>query len=790
MNPNTAYNGSMHRDRPSLRRRGSSPMIEPNVMHRLSSHHHNYPRQSPLSVNYGTEDGLGRGQGSNGRHTSNHKHARNKGNATTPSSLRRWCSLLLICTIMLWASLWGIGTGFSIVRGTMNFILGTNRDDQTTIDTETSSDSEDEFRPSFHVEKMSKDSADKTTKKKNKDQAEGQSSSTENLSAHDLNALSHQKKAEGRQIINDRPLEFDDEGEGDKAYMGDDSTLDFFFAGAIVEKKRIVNAEGRIETTYDPAHSYATLPLSMDANPFAISLWVYLAPLDKENESKKDGGIFEDNRRPRVILSTRPNDGSSGCYSDVFGVSTPAANLVLYAQPHFGDKGGGSDHEEDGKAYRINLEYTQQQSKECRTLVGSNQKALLVSEGNWHHIALFVTQLKNKGEERISLYVNGNMAGGVDTESQRFPSPSSAGMKTIIGRYATQGGNSVSQVEIDNSNFDLGGRVGMLSFWETGDRGSFSHESDRMELPGVMDEEHVVRAINRASFDIQAIKDISLTGLAVKKPALLYTFDGHRNATQPDLYADSPREVKEVMAGISGSIIAELTADGMPAHQKPGFIPLGGRRYSEYRDGTYMTPKLKTSELIELHEIARARKAVVKKAMKHVWKGYKNYAFGKDELLPLSKGGQDNWGGQGTTLVDSLSTLWLMGLEKQFYEARDWVRDYLDFNAVKGGVSVFETTIRSLGGLLSAYDLSGDHVFLDKADDLGMRLMKAFATRSGIPYGECELFDGGRAYNAGWHSKDAVLSEIGKFMLRDSMELEPATSSHSLCHSTSRYIAS
>ncbi len=78
-----------------------------------------------------------------------------------------------------------------------------------------------------------------------------------------------------------------------------------------------------------------------------------------------------------------------------------------------------------------------------------------------------------------------------------------------------------------------------------------------------------------------------------------------------------------------------------------------------------------------------------------------------------------------------------------------------------GTVSVFETTIRNLGGLLSAYDLSQDTVFLEKADDLGKRLMKAFGTPNGVPYGETELFDEGQSYNTGWHSNSAVLSEIG-----------------------------
>lgn len=181
----------------------------------------------------------------------------------------------------------------------------------------------------------------------------------------------------------------------------------------------------------------------------------------------------------------------------------------------------------------------------------------------------------------------------------------------------------------------------------------------------------------------------------------------------------------------------------------------------EYKDGNFVPPALSAAERKELDEVARARSGVVKKSMQHVWSGYKKYAYGKDELLPLSNGGQDNWGGMGTTLVDSLSTLWLMDMKNEFYDARDWVRDNLNFGQVKESVSVFETTIRNLGGLLSAYDLSGDEVFLKKADDLGMRLMRSFDSKTGIPYGQVELFDGGQSYNTGWHSNEAVLSEIG-----------------------------
>lgn len=40
------------------------------------------------------------------------------------------------------------------------------------------------------------------------------------------------------------------------------------------------------------------------------------------------------------------------------------------------------------------------------------------------------------------------------------------------------------------------------------------------------------------------------------------------------------------------------------------------------------------------------------------------------QVKPLGKKGNNNWGGMGVTLVDSLDTLWLMGLKVEFYEGR------------------------------------------------------------------------------------------------------------------------
>lgn len=58
--------------------------------------------------------------------------------------------------------------------------------------------------------------------------------------------------------------------------------------------------------------------------------------------------------------------------------------------------------------------------------------------------------------------------------------------------------------------------------------------------------------------------------------------------------------------------------------------------------------------------------------MQWAWKGYRDFAWGEDELLPHSHGSH-RWFGLGLTLVDSLDTLHIMGLEEELKEAREWV---------------------------------------------------------------------------------------------------------------------
>jgi len=133
----------------------------------------------------------------------------------------------------------------------------------------------------------------------------------------------------------------------------------------------------------------------------------------------------------------------------------------------------------------------------------------------------------------------------------------------------------------------------------------------------------------------------------------------------------------------------------------------------------------------------------------HAFDGYMKYAFPLDELRPLSCQGEDSLGGYALTLIDSLDTLALLGDKEKFGAAVEWVGKNVRFDINKT-VSVFETNIRILGGLLSAHLIASDYAtgmriqsyddqLLHLAADLAQRLLPAFDTPTGIPFGSINL---------------------------------------------------
>jgi len=168
--------------------------------------------------------------------------------------------------------------------------------------------------------------------------------------------------------------------------------------------------------------------------------------------------------------------------------------------------------------------------------------------------------------------------------------------------------------------------------------------------------------------------------------------------------------------------------------------------------------KIITNEMkIENDRLGRERRENIKSGMKHAWEGYKQYAWGKDELKPLTNKGVDNWGGMGVTLVDSLDTLWLMDMKDEYNEAMEWIKTDLTFNKART-VSVFETTIRELGGLLAAYDIAYDKIYLEKAKLLADKLLPAFNTYSGIPTSQVDFETGMK--EDGWSGKRIVVQFV------------------------------
>lgn len=149
----------------------------------------------------------------------------------------------------------------------------------------------------------------------------------------------------------------------------------------------------------------------------------------------------------------------------------------------------------------------------------------------------------------------------------------------------------------------------------------------------------------------------------------------------------------------------------------------------------------------------------VRNAFLHAWNGYRRYAWGHDDLNPISKTPHD-WYGTSLlmTPVDAFDTMVLMGLAKEAADAKRLILDRLSFDR-DISVQVFEVTIRLLGGLLSAYQMDGDPAFLRLATDLGNRLLPAFDSPTGMPFRYVNLKTG--------ETRDPISNpaEIGTLML-------------------------
>ncbi|KAJ3414305.1 ER degradation-enhancing alpha-mannosidase-like protein 2 [Chytridiales sp. JEL 0842] len=177
---------------------------------------------------------------------------------------------------------------------------------------------------------------------------------------------------------------------------------------------------------------------------------------------------------------------------------------------------------------------------------------------------------------------------------------------------------------------------------------------------------------------------------------------------------------------------SEETATEADAKTKEAEIDVDSREKHEAILGRLEEYRLKTKEMFY-----------------HAFHGYMKNAFPKDELMSISGKGIDTIGNFSLTLIDALDTLMVMGDKNMFKTAIKLV-SLIDFHQ-DVNVSVFETNIRVVGGLLSAHLMAVtdpevapeyDWSLLDLAEDMANRLLPAFNTPTGLPYGTVNLMRG------------------------------------------------
>lgn len=154
-------------------------------------------------------------------------------------------------------------------------------------------------------------------------------------------------------------------------------------------------------------------------------------------------------------------------------------------------------------------------------------------------------------------------------------------------------------------------------------------------------------------------------------------------------------------------------------------------------------------------------RAQVLEMFEHAYGNYMQHAYPADELMPLTCRGRirgqepsrgdvdDALGKFSLTLIDTLDTLVVLNKTQEFEDAvRKVIHDVnLDNDIV---VSVFETNIRVLGGLLGGHSVAlmlkekeqmtwYNDELLHMAKELGYKLLPAFNTTSGLPYPRVNL---------------------------------------------------
>lgn len=180
--------------------------------------------------------------------------------------------------------------------------------------------------------------------------------------------------------------------------------------------------------------------------------------------------------------------------------------------------------------------------------------------------------------------------------------------------------------------------------------------------------------------------------------------------------------------------------------------PLNARTGYSYTNITYPDQKGKDYDYTGFDSNQTRRAEAIIEMFRFSWSGYYTYAFPNDDLQPVNNSFANTRNGWGATAIDALSTAIIMQQTDIVNQILDFVPT-IDFTKTGEGtrpgalpdVSLFETTIRYIGGLLSGYDLlkgpfkhleveeKNVDALLEQCAILADALKFAFNTTTGIP---------------------------------------------------------
>lgn len=200
-------------------------------------------------------------------------------------------------------------------------------------------------------------------------------------------------------------------------------------------------------------------------------------------------------------------------------------------------------------------------------------------------------------------------------------------------------------------------------------------------------------------------------------------------------------------AAISALLLvsAALAASAADHHYPSKSYPGKGYSSVSHTFPSYPTPSNANATGEPASEVAYRANAV-KEAFQFAWSGYSTWAFPNDELLPVNNSFSNSRNGWGASAVDAFSTALVMQDQDIVNQILAYIPT-IDFSVSYENeqVSMFETTIRYLGGMLSGYDLlkgplahlannsSDVDALLSQAQTLADLMSFGFETTTGIP---------------------------------------------------------